>query len=160
MQNIQILKNCSSVNIYFCKYIGKIDEQNYVVIYVDEKGQLFSKGQFIHKTKISTSKKNEEDSRVKDRFNNHPQGRVISHNEIVHLLLRYLEIITNLSFIHVSTLPLEFLTGSEKIYKTYRIPIHRRNYNQRDRIQVNVFNGIQDSSYLDIFISNRIQNYI
>ena len=79
---------------------------------------------------------------------------------MVHLLLRYPETITNLSFIHVSTLPLEFRAGSEKREKTDRIPVHRRNRNQRDGRQVNVFNAIQDGAFTDTFISNRNRNSI
>ena len=160
MQNIQMLTDCGGVNKYVCKYIGKIDEQNYVVIYVDGKGQLVSKGTFLHNTKITTSKKNEDEARAKDRSYNHPQGRAISHNEMVHLLLRYPETITNLSFVHVSTLPLEFRAGSEKREKSDTIPLHRRNRNQRDGEQVNVFNAINDAAFTDTFISNRIRNAI
>ena len=54
MQNIQTLTDCGGVNKYVCKYVGKIDEQNYVVVYVDGKGQLVTKGQFLHNTKITT----------------------------------------------------------------------------------------------------------
>ena len=32
MQNIQILTQCGGVNKYVCKYIGKVDEQNYVIV--------------------------------------------------------------------------------------------------------------------------------
>ena len=32
MQNIQILTQCGGVNKYVCKYIGKVDKQNYVVV--------------------------------------------------------------------------------------------------------------------------------
>ena len=60
MQNIQMLTDCGGVNKYVCKYIGKIDEQNYFVVYVDGRGQLVTKGQFLHNTKISTSKKKRE----------------------------------------------------------------------------------------------------
>ena len=79
---------------------------------------------------------------------------------MVHVLLRYPETITNLSFIHVSTFPLEFCAGSEKREKTDRIPVHRRNRNQRDGRQVNVFNAIQDGAFTDMFISNRNRNSI
>ena len=54
MQNIQTLTDCGGVNKYVCKYVGKIDEQNYAVVYVDGKGQLVTKGQFLHNTKITT----------------------------------------------------------------------------------------------------------
>ena len=32
MQNIQQLTKCGGVNEYLCKYIGNIDEQNYVIV--------------------------------------------------------------------------------------------------------------------------------
>ena len=35
MQNIQILLHGGGVNIYVCKYIAKLDEQNYIVVMVD-----------------------------------------------------------------------------------------------------------------------------
>ena len=114
MQNIQMLTDCGGVNKYVCKYIGKIDEQNYVVIHVDGREQLVTKGQFLHNTKITSSKKNEENVRRKRRDFNHPQGRAVSQNEMVDLLLQYPEIMTNLNFIHISTLPLEFRAGTEK----------------------------------------------
>ena len=160
MQNIQMLTDCGGVNKYVCKYIGKIDEQNYVVMHVDGKGQLVSKGQFLHNTKISTSKKNEDEARAKQRFSNHPQGRAISQNEMVHLLLKYPETITNLTFIHVSTLPLEFRAGAEKREKSDSLPLRRENINQQDGNQVNIFNAIQDSARTDNFTSNRIRNSI
>ena len=62
---------------------------------------------------------------------------------MVHLLLRYPETIINLSFIHVSTLPLEFRAGSEKRGVTDKIPVQQRNRDQRDGRQANVFDAIQ-----------------
>ena len=35
MKNAHVLKNCEVVNKYACKYIGKMGEQNNVVIYAD-----------------------------------------------------------------------------------------------------------------------------
>ena len=52
MQNIEMLTNCSDVNKYVCKYIGKIDEKNYDVVFVDGRGQLVTKNVFLHNTKI------------------------------------------------------------------------------------------------------------
>ena len=79
---------------------------------------------------------------------------------MVHLLLRYPETITNLSFIHVSKFPLEFRAGSEKREKSDTIPLHRRNQNQRDGKQVNFYNAINDAAFTDTFVSNRICNSI
>ena len=62
MQNIQCLTQSNGVNKYVCKYIGKIDEQNYVVVYVNNErgGILTTKSTFLHNTKITSSKLNEE----------------------------------------------------------------------------------------------------
>ena len=64
---------------------------------------------------------------------------------MVHVLLKYPEIHTNLKFIHVSTLPLEFRAGTAKKEKS--------NMLRTDRTQNNVFNTIFDSAYTDNFIT-------
>ena len=66
MQNTQMLADCGGVNKYVSKYIGKIDEQKYIVVHVDGRGQLVTKGQFLHNTKITLSKKNEDNARKKN----------------------------------------------------------------------------------------------
>jgi hypothetical protein len=114
MQNIQLLTNCGGVNKYVCKYIGKIDESNYVIINVDGQGQLVTKHHFLHNTKIATSKFNEENVRREKRDASHVQGRCISQMEMLHVMLKYPEIITDLNFINISTLPLELRPAVEK----------------------------------------------
>ena len=39
-----------------CKYIDKIDKQNYVVVHVDGTGKLVTKATFLHNTKVKSSK--------------------------------------------------------------------------------------------------------
>ena len=153
MQNLQMLTDCGGVNKYVCKYIGKIDEQNYVVLHVDGRGQLVTKGQFLHNTKITSSKKNEDDAREKRRDRNHPQGRAVSQNEMVDLLLQYPEIMTNLNFIHVSTLPLEFRAGTEK--KGVTTMTQTNAHTQR-----NVYNTVEDSARTDNFVAARVREQI
>ena len=46
----------------------------------------------------------EDKDREKHRKN--PQGRRISHMEIQHVMLKYPEVVTNIDFIKVSTIPL------------------------------------------------------
>ena len=113
MQNIQQLTDCGGVKKYICKDIGKIDENNYVVVYVDGKGQLVTKAFFLHNTKVVTSKINEDAAREKSRDNSHVQGRAISEMEMRHTILKYPEVFTDLQFIPVSTLPLELRAGIE-----------------------------------------------
>ena len=111
MQNIQILTQTGGVNKYICKYIGKIDEQNYIVVYFDNKcGSLVTKATFLHNTKVSSSKINEEKEKKK-HDKGYPQGRCISHMEMLHHMLKYPEVTTNLQFTSVPTMPLEFRPG-------------------------------------------------
>lgn len=113
MQNIQKLSNCGGANKYVCKYITKIDEQNYIVVWVDKNtnGQLITKSTFLHNTKVSTTKISEDKEKEKKRGNNYPQGRCVSHMEMFHLTLRYPEVHTNLNFETVPTTPLELRAG-------------------------------------------------
>ena len=61
MQNIQLLTQTGGCNKYVVKYLGKIDDQNYVIVYTDThtNGILVTKRTFLHNTKVSTSKYNE-----------------------------------------------------------------------------------------------------
>ena len=61
MQNVQWLTKTNGVNKYVCKYIGKIDENNLVIVrsHPHENGTLISKQTFIHNTKIPISSINE-----------------------------------------------------------------------------------------------------
>ena len=66
---------------------------------------------FLHNTKVSTSKINEDKAREDKRENSHVQGRVISHMEMLHVMIKYPEIINDLDFINIPKLPLEFRAG-------------------------------------------------
>ena len=48
MQNIQMITNSSGCSKYTIKCIGKIDAQNYVIVYTDshKNGRLVTKGTF------------------------------------------------------------------------------------------------------------------
>ena len=70
MQNVQWLTNSGGVNKYVVKYIGKIDEQNYVIISTDshKNGRLITKAYFLHNTKVSTTNINEKKVKEENRF--------------------------------------------------------------------------------------------
>ena len=75
-------------------------------------GQLVKVARFLHNTKVQSTKINEEKSRQKrDRKGKYPEGRCISLMEQVHLMLSYPEVITNLRFVSVPSMPLEFRAG-------------------------------------------------
>lgn len=114
MQNLQLLRNCGGVNKYVCKYIGKIDEQNYIIIFIDGKGQLVSKKVFLHNTKVAGSKINEEKAKNQRRDKANIRGRLITHIEQIQSMFKYREIYTDLSYIQIGTVPLEYRAGVDK----------------------------------------------
>eukprot|EP00957_Ditylum_brightwellii_P093874 7148269-Ditylum_brightwellii.AAC.1 len=67
MQNVQKLTGAGGCSTYVSKYIAKIDEQNYVIIMVDGEGCLVSKANFLHNTKVGSSK-TAADSEKKETF--------------------------------------------------------------------------------------------
>ena len=116
MQNVQWLTQAGGVNKYVVKYIGKIDEQNYVIVSTDSQknGKLVSKAYFLHNTKVSTSKINEEKLKDQNRMKHHVQGRAISQNEMLHMMFKYQEVFTDLNFTAIPTIPLELRAGVVK----------------------------------------------
>ena len=112
MQNIQMLTGCNGVSKYICKYLCKIDEQNYVIVSTNkDSGNLVSRSTFLHNTKVSSSKANEDKARSEERDKDHPNGRAISHMEMLHTMLRYPEVVTDLKFISICTMPIELRAG-------------------------------------------------
>ena len=115
MQNIQCLTQSGGLNKYVCKYIGKIDENNYFIIHAHphDPGVLISQSTFLHNTKVTGSAINEMKALEKKRGNNHPRGRAISLMEMIQVMLSYPQIHTDMVFENVPTLPLEQRPGVE-----------------------------------------------
>jgi hypothetical protein len=115
MLNVQQLTECGGVNKYVNKYITKIDEQNFVIVNVDgqRNGALVTKSQFLHNTKVVSSKINEDKAKENMRGNDHPQGRAISLMEMYHHIFKYPEIYTDLNFVIIPTVPLELRKGTQ-----------------------------------------------
>ena len=120
MQNIQLLTQTGGVNKYVCKYIGKVDEQNYVVVKANNNASststsgsasLRTRSTFLHNTKITSSKIQEDKDRKKD--DKYPQFTYVSHNEQTQQILGYAEVRTNMNFRNIATMPLEYRKGVE-----------------------------------------------
>ena len=109
MQNVQLIRGTGGCNKYVCKYIAKVDEQNYVVVSTNEnlRDRLKVTAEFLHNTKISSSAKAEKDLQDKKYSKDAPKGRMISLNEMLHVMLKYPEVITDLQFTTIPTVPLE-----------------------------------------------------
>ena len=56
MQNIQVLTGAGGCSKYVLKYISKIDEQNYVVVSVEGQGKITTRANYLHNTKVTSSK--------------------------------------------------------------------------------------------------------
>ena len=69
MQNHQRLTAVGGCCKYCCKYIGKSDDQNYVVVSMngDKKGSLVTKYHFLYNTKIASSKMAEDEIKKSKR---------------------------------------------------------------------------------------------
>ena len=81
------------------------------ILYV---GEAVTKGFFLHNTKVTTTKINEDKVKEQNRGKNHIQGRIISQNEMIHLMLQYAEVYSDLNFIAFPTVPLELCAGVDK----------------------------------------------
>lgn len=112
MQNVQRLVGAAGVAKYVCKYIAKVDEKNYIVVLVNGQEKFTTQAHFLHNTKVTASKIGEDIDRLK--HSGKVQGRCIAYTEMLHILLRYPEIVTDCKFINISSMPLEFRAGTDK----------------------------------------------
>ena len=114
MQNIQWLTTSGGLNKYICKYIGKIDENNYVIIraHPHDPGRLVCQTIFLHNTKITSSSVNEKKALEKKRGKNHPKGRAINLMEKIQVMLNYPQVYTDMLFESVPTVSLEMRCGT------------------------------------------------
>ena len=110
MQNVQVLTNTGGCSKYCLKYCAKVDEQNYVIVDVDGSGKMVTKATYLHNTKVVSSKMGEDKDRKK--YQGKPSGRCIGPLEMLHLILQYPEVVRNLNFIKISTMPLELRAGT------------------------------------------------
>ena len=117
MQNSQVLTKCAGLNKYICKYIGSVDEKARVQLKINthDQGTLMSKATFLHNTKISSSKKNEDLAKEKERGNNLPPARLAHLTEMFQYVCGYGEVLTDLVDEVLPTQPLEHRTGVETI---------------------------------------------
>ena len=108
MQNAQALDHTNGIAKYVCKYIGKFDEGNYVILCEDtHTGDWILRKTHLHNTKVITSKVNEDKAFKNLRNKNHPKGRDMAHFEIRQILMGHPEVFTNIEFIQICTFPFD-----------------------------------------------------
>ena len=116
MQNCQRLDQAGGCCKYTCKYLGKVDKQNYITVTTnkDNKGGIQTNSTYLHNTKVTTSDMQQMKEKNEKRGAKHPEGRCVALTEMIHVMLQYPEVYTDLVFVSISTLPLE-LRSSAKI---------------------------------------------
>ena len=94
------------VNKYACKYIWKIDGNNYDVVVVEgsNSGLLITKATLLHNTKFSSSNINQEKYCEQKRDRKHDHVIEISETDILYVMLKYPEVMTDLVFVTIPTM--------------------------------------------------------
>ena len=87
-----------SISAYWTKVNGDI-------------GQLVNRYIHLYNIKVNTSKINEDNAREKERDSKKQHGCAITQNKMVHSMLGYAEVYTDIKRIQVSTLPLKLRAG-------------------------------------------------
>jgi hypothetical protein len=110
MVNHQIIAQASGISKYILKYVAKVDVGNKAILFADGyTDNIWVGSQFLHNTKIATSAINESKAFQSKRYSSHPTGEV-PDVYCQHLILGYLEVTTNMTFIQNNTGPFELRT--------------------------------------------------
>ncbi len=111
MTNAQIVLQASGVSKYILKCIAKRDKGNKAIPFANGCTDDIRVGsQFLHNTKIVTSAINGSKAFQNKRYSSHPTGTEVPDVYCLHLILGYLEVTTNMTFIQNNTGPFENCT--------------------------------------------------
>ena len=120
MVNVQAIGHANGIAKYILKYVSKFDDCNRVKGSANaDTGALKVGSQFLHNTKISTSRINEEKTFKNQRDKHLPHGRDMPLLEMYQLMLGLSEVTTNLTFIQVPTLSFE-------VRVQHKITLHKK----------------------------------
>ena len=131
--NYQILTGTNRVARYVVKYIVKLDECNRITVWADAHtgAAIRVEKQFLHNTKIVTSKIYEEKAFKKSRKSKHPTGRAIAFVECMQHLLVIPEVMTTLKFEQICTTAFE-LRNTTKVKLSMKGRVIRSDRNNSD----------------------------
>ena len=92
MTNVQILAHASGIAKYILKYVGKFDQGSRAIASVNtQTGNIRMGTQFMHNTKIESSRINEERASQQRRDHANPAGRDYPLFEMLQLIMGYPE---------------------------------------------------------------------
>ena len=98
-----------------CKYLSMIYKQNYINILIDNenKGLYASNSTYLHITKITSSDiQQEAEQKIQKRNAKYSDRRWAALTDILHIMLRYPEVFTDLIFVSICTIPLELCVAN------------------------------------------------
>ena len=114
-QNLKIMTGYLASR-YLAKYVTLIDENNHVYIGSMSRycNMLQADKEILHNTKITGLAIMEAKWDAKKRDTAHPKGWAMSHMEMLCVVLGYHQIVTDLEFFHIPTVPLEECPALER----------------------------------------------
>ena len=109
MQNAQVMTTTNGVACYVVKYVTQRDQNNQVTVApsVHNSANMQVDTKFLHNTKITRSRINEDKAHQKSNRKHQPCGRAVSFPEMQQKLLGQNEVMTTLAFVHINTMPFE-----------------------------------------------------
>jgi len=109
MQNAQVMTTTNGVAHYVVKYVTECDQNNQdtVAPSVHNSANMQGDTKFLHNTKITCSRINEDKAHKKSNRKNQPCRRAVSAPEMQKKRLGQNKVMTTLTFVHINTMPFE-----------------------------------------------------
>jgi hypothetical protein len=109
MQNAQVMTTTNGVACYVVKYGTQHDQNNQVIVApsVHNGTNMQVDTKFLHNTKITHSRINEDKAHQKSNRKHQPCGRAVSAPEMQQKLLGQNDVMTTLTFVHINTISFE-----------------------------------------------------
>ncbi len=109
MQNTQVMTTTKGVACYVVKYVTERNQNNQVTVApsVHNSTNMQVDTKFLHNTKITCSRINEDKAHQKSNCKHQKCGRAVSAPEMQQMLLGQNKVMTTLTFVHINTIPFE-----------------------------------------------------
>jgi hypothetical protein len=109
MQNAQVMTTTNGVACYVVKYVTQRDQNNQVTVApsVHNSANMQVDTKFLHNTKITCSRINEDKAHQKSNRKHQPCRKAVSGPEMQQKLLGQNKVMTTLAFVHINTMPFE-----------------------------------------------------
>ena len=170
MCNVQSITHGAGLCKYLLKYIGKFDLVRRILSHANAHSRSTRIGsKFLHNTKIGTSRYNEERAFKQSRDKHQLQFREVAMMNMFQLMLAIPEVITNLHFVEISTLPFEVRSQNKiKLNKKGKVqrPDQSNNVDEEDDNDDNNSSGNVDmtdpnsDAHLSGIPSKRVRQHV